>query len=93
MNSKTLDNSDVAGAREQVRDLKVFGDGDLFVLLAKASSQNEGWMKSTKAMEIPDLGCVVQVTTQQGHHVAEALVFVPGARIKIDGHGNRRLAM
>ena len=29
------------------------GNGDMFKLLCKASSQKEGWMKSTKAMEIP----------------------------------------
>jgi len=37
-------------------------------------------MKSTKAMEVPG-GCVVQVTTQQGDDVAEALTFVPGVNI------------
>lgn len=80
-NVKTLHNSDVSGARKNVPDIKVFGDGDQFKLLCKASSQNEGWMKSTKAMEMPGIGCVVQVTTQQGTNVAEALTFVPGAKI------------
>jgi hypothetical protein len=78
---KTLHNSDVSGARKNVPDLVTFGDGDTFQLICKASSQNEGWMKSTKAMEIPGVGCVVQVTTQQGEHIAEALTFVPGVII------------
>jgi hypothetical protein len=78
---KTLNNSDINGAREQVKDLQVFGNGDTFQLICKASSQAEGWMKSTKAMEIEGIGCVVQVTTQQGDNIAEALTFVPGARI------------
>lgn len=39
-------------------------------------------MKSTKAMEIEGVGCVVQVTTQQGDNVAEALTFVPNVRIE-----------
>lgn len=83
---KTLHNSTVSGARKNVSDLTVFGDGDTFKLICKASSKAEGWMKSTKAMEIPGLGCVVQVTTQQDSHVSEALTFVPGARIElIDG--------
>ena len=38
-------------------------------------------MKSTKAMEIAGVGCVVQITTQQGDNVAEAAVFVPGVKI------------
>lgn len=58
----------------------------MFQLLCKASSQNEGWMKSTKAMEIPGIGCVVQVSTQQknpdgSYTVAEAVTFVPGVEI------------
>jgi hypothetical protein len=62
---KTLHNSDISGARLNVPDIKVVGDGDLWELLCKASSENEGWMKSTKAMKVADFGCLVQVTTQQ----------------------------
>jgi hypothetical protein len=95
--SKTLHNSDISGARANVKDIRVVGDGDLFQLLCKASSENEGWMKSTKAMEVPG-GCVVQVTTQQvnpdgSHSVAEALTFVPDVRIAADPdhEGGRKL--
>lgn len=96
MEEKTLHNSDISGARINVKDIKVVGDGDLFRLLCKASSQNEGWMKSTKAMEIKDNGCVVQVTTQQknpdgSYSVAEALTFVPGVKIILDENNGRRL--
>ncbi len=88
MKEKTLHNSDISGAHKNIPDLSVVGDGDRFRLLFKASSQEEGWMKSTKAMEVPG-GCVVQVTTQQrnpdgSYAVAEALTFVPGARIAND---------
>ena len=76
--NKTLHNSTVSKAKENVSDLVVYGNGDTFQLICKASSKKEGWMKSTKAMEIRGSGCVVQVTTQQGESVAEALVFVPG---------------
>lgn len=95
MNEKTLHNSDVSGARQNVPDINVVGNGDLFRLLAKASSKAEGWMKSTKAMQIPG-GCVVQVTTQQrnpdgSYAVAEALTFVPSVRIVDDINGGRKL--
>jgi len=84
--NKTLHNSTVDGARKNVKDIKVFGDGDTFKLICKASSQAEGWMKSTKAMEIEGVGCVIQVTTQQGDNVSEALTFVPNTKIElIDG--------
>lgn len=78
---KTYGNTDTNPARENVRDLEVWGNGDTFKLICKASSEKEGWMKSTKAMEIPGVGCVVQVTTQQANNVAEALTFVPGIAI------------
>lgn len=80
--NKTLHNSTVSGARKNVSDLIVYGDGDTFKLICKASSKDEEWMKSTKAMEIEGVGCVVQVTTQQYGNVAEALTFVPGVRIE-----------
>ncbi len=86
MCNKTLDNSNISDAKNNIPDLDIFGDGDTFKLICKASSHNEGWMKSTRAMEIEDVGCVVQVTTQQGDNVAETLTFVPGVKIElIDG--------
>jgi len=79
--SKTYGNTCANGTKKNVKDVKFWGNGDLFELISKASSESEGWMKSTKAMEIPGVGVVVQVTTQQGDNVAEALTFVPGAKI------------
>ena len=92
---KTLHNSDISGARENVPDIQVVGDGDMFRLLCKASSQKEGWMKSTKAMKVTG-GCIVQVTTQQrnpngSYAVAEALTYVPGVRIDDDKNNGRKL--
>lgn len=78
---RTLDNENIEQVKEQVSDVKVFGNGDLFKLVCKASSKAEGWMKSTKACEVPS-GCFVQVTTQQGDHVAEAVCFAPGVHIR-----------
>lgn len=89
---KSLHNTDINGARKNVRDIVVFGDGDLFKLISKASSEKEGWMKSTKAMEIGNgRGCIVQVTTQQrnpdgSYSIAEALTYVPNCWIKETGH-------
>lgn len=47
---KTLGNTDVNGAHKNVPDIQVFGNGDMFQLLCKASSQAEGWMKSTNIL-------------------------------------------
>ena len=78
---KSLGNTDSNGAKKNVKDIQFWGNGDTFKLISKASSKVEGWMKSTKAMEIEGVGCVVQVTTQQGDNIAEALTFVPGVKV------------
>lgn len=88
--NKTLDVVSIEDAKTKVSDIVVVGDGNLFKVLSKASSKSQGWMKSTKAMEVPS-GVVVQVTTQQGSNVAEALTYVPGVKIVDDENGGRKL--
>ena len=83
---KSLGNTTANGAAKNVKDIVFWGDGDTFKLISKASSEAEGWMKSTKAMPIDDTGCVVQVTTQQrnpdgSYSIAEAVTFVPDVGI------------
>lgn len=86
---KTLNNTTASQAKDNVKDIIFWGDGDTFKLISKASSKNEGWMKSSKAMEIENVGCVVQVTTQQGTNVAEAITFVPGVKIEETKEGDK----
>jgi len=93
---KTLDNNSVADVKAATSDVKVFGDGDAWRLMSKASSETQGWMKSAKAKEILGVGCLVQITTQQrnpdgSYAVAEAIAFVPGVRLVDDEHGGRTL--
>jgi hypothetical protein len=95
MSEKTLHNSEVSGARKNVKDLNIVGNGDSFKLLFKASSQAEGWMKSTKGLQTP-FGVVLQVTTQQrnpdgSYAVAEALTYVPDVKIEDDENHGRKL--
>lgn len=85
MGKKDLAISEIRGAKEHIKDLNVYGDGDTFSLLCKASSQEQGWMKSTKVCNTFN-GCIVQVTTQQenpdgSYSVAEALTFVPDVHL------------
>jgi hypothetical protein len=92
---KTLHNSDASETKKNVKDVKIVGNGDMFQLLCKASSESEEWMKSTKACEVVG-GCIVQVTTQQrnvdgSYAVAEALTYVPGVKIVPDVDGGRKL--
>ncbi len=81
---KTMGNTCQNGCKKNVKDVVMYGE-DLFKLLSKASSENEGWMKSTKAFDTGK-GVLVQVTTQQrnpdgSYAVAEALSFVPGVKV------------
>ena len=83
---KSLHNTCANGATKNVKDIVFWGDGDTFKLISKASSEAEGWMKSTKAMDC-DGSVVVQVTTQQlningTYSIAEALTTVPNSCIK-----------
>lgn len=83
--AKTLKNSEASGAKKNVKDIAFWGDGDTWKLISKASSEDEGWMKSTKAIQLNE-GCLVQVTTQQrnpdgSYSLAEAMAFAPKARI------------
>ena len=84
---KTLHNTTASQAKDNVKDIVFWGDGDTFKLISKASSKQEGWMKSTKAMQIDGVGCVVQVTTQQKgadgtYAIAEAVTYIPGVKIE-----------
>ncbi len=93
---KTLDVVSVEDLKQKEPLVKVVGNGNLFQLLAKASSESQGWMKSTKAMEIAGLGVVVQVTTQQknadfSYSLAEAITFVPYVKIGVDANGDKKL--
>lgn len=77
MDEKTLDVTNMEQLKEKVSDVQVYGDPGAWVCIAKASSKDEGWMKSTKVFEVrsqPDplnhpnglvMGCLVQVSTQQ----------------------------
>lgn len=87
---KTLRNTDSDGATKNVRDIVFWGNGDTFKLISKAFSESEEWMKSTKAMQIDGVGCVIQVTSQQGNNIAEAVTFVPNVKIDdvVDTNGN-----
>ena len=89
--NKTLDVTNIKEAKQKISDIKIVGNGDMFKLLCKASSVSEGWMKSTKACEVEGAGCLVQVTTQQGSNVAEALTFVPRVKIVNDINGGYKL--
>jgi hypothetical protein len=91
MAMKTLDDTKTA----TTTDVKVFGV-DAWRLISKESSNQQNWTKSTKAMQIDGVGCLVQVTSQYlnqdgSYALSEALTFVPGVQVIEDEHGGRAL--
>ena len=91
---KSLHNTCSNGATKNVKDIVFWGNGDTFKLISKASSEAEGWMKSTKAMKCGK-DVVIQVTTQQknpdgSYSLAEALTTAHNKKIveTTDTNGN-----
>lgn len=92
---KTLDIKNTTDAKTKISDIKVIGNPDIWQLITKASSEKEGWMKSTKAMDVGN-GCLVQMTTQQknldgSYSISETSTFIPNVDIKTDENGNKYL--
>jgi len=66
------------------------GTAALWKCLAKAVNLEEGWMKSTKAMQVGSAGCLIQVTTQQknpdgSYSLAEAVCFAERVNLVEEG--------
>ena len=77
-NSKPLGVTSVDEAKNQCPDVQFHGDPDRWKLIVKASSEQQRWMHSTKAMDVPG-GVVLLVDTQVGGQISKALVLIPGA--------------
>jgi len=81
--TRPLDNTNAADAKAATPDIKIFGNPDAWRLVCKASSESQGWMKSTKVMLLGGAGgAIVQVTTQHRNPdgswaIAEAVTWVP----------------
>ena len=84
---KNLHNTSMSDVRSNTPDINITGNPGAWVCLCKASSKQDGWMKSTKGLEVPS-GVVLQTTTEFRNDVNEvtactdALVFVPNVSLK-----------
>jgi len=79
---KQVNAKNTADVKELDSIVKIIGNPDLWKLICKVYADDAGWMKSTKAMNIEGRGVLVQVSTQLGDQVAEALTFIPDAMVE-----------
>jgi hypothetical protein len=77
-------------AKAAISDIVVAGDPNAWKVISKASSESQQWMKSTKGM-VTETGVLVQVTTKEKGQIAEALTFIPGARMIQQPDGTWRI--
>ena len=76
---RTLDTTNMEQA--EFSGVEHEGDPGQWVCIAKAWNKSEGWMKSTKVLEVPGAGCFLQVTTKEKDAVAEAVCWAPGVKL------------
>jgi len=90
MESRTLTNTNITDVKENVSDVVIFGDPNTWILVSKASSRKQGFMKSTKAMCLYRIGILVQTETMETNpdgtrSVSQSLQLVPEACLVFDG--------
>lgn len=61
-------------------DIIIDGNANAWKLITKAASVE--WEKTTRAIEIPQVGCVVQVSTMDKNGTTKSLTFVPGVKLE-----------
>lgn len=81
VSDRNLHNTSSADAKATTPDIQVHGNPDAWECICKASSQSQGWMKSTKRMRVEG-GYIYQSTTEHrsGGLVtacSDSMVFVP----------------
>ena len=79
---RTLDTTNMEQAK--FAGVEHEGDPGQWVCIGKAWNKAEGWMKSTKVLEVPGAGCFLQVTTKEKDAVAEAVCWAPGVKLSED---------
>jgi hypothetical protein len=53
-----------------------------FELISHVETKDKFMSKTTEAMEIEDVGCLINVTIQKGDQIAASATFVPGVIIE-----------
>ena len=92
---RRTDVSSTAEAKAATADVRVIGNPDMWQLLAKAGSQSEGWMRSTKGLQVgPHV--ILQVSERQknpdgSYTIDNDLIRVENVTIVPDVNGGNKL--
>lgn len=95
-------NTSIKQTLQNIPDFEIFGEGDSFKLISKMYSMDQGWMELTKALQIDNSGCLVQVTVYQRnpnqnptadptYSASTDLTFVPNVYIEEVRDENSRI--
>jgi hypothetical protein len=90
---KTLSNNANSTVKDNVPDVVLMGvKSNNWRLMCKAFSKKEGWMKSTKGLNLSTNQVLIQTTTQQknsdgSYSIADTLIAVNGNLIESDEKG------
>lgn len=85
MESKTkreVGNTTTSQAKDNVSDLVTYGLPDMWKLITKASSKEQNFFITTKAMEITSIGVVLQTERYEGGAISQSTVFIPNVIIR-----------
>lgn len=82
--------TEVEEVKEKVSKIESFGTPENFKTLSRRISNDEKWIHSHSAYEVPE-GCIVESTIFVKDNVSTSLVFVPGVRVEPDENGGNKL--
>lgn len=76
-------------ATKKSTELAPVGDQDAMKIIARVKDDDEGTVRTIRAMEVLGLGCFVLVTTRKGNTLTETTSFIPNAKIEAMASGHR----
>lgn len=89
---RELNNTSLETARANVPDMLVHGDPNAWICIAKASSKAEGFMASTKVMNLPNGALIESLRREYAEAsgfpsvaVSVALAYVPDLNVHKEG--------
>jgi hypothetical protein len=61
----------------------------IFEVISHVATKDKSMSKTTEAMEVEDVGCIIVVTVQKGDQISATSTFVPDVSIEPSPDGNK----